>query len=131
MTSPSLMPPTALCMTLSFTASVESFSRVSLTASMEPWTSALSIRFSSLTSPLVILSYRSARLTRAVLSLSFSRLFFCLMEAICFAVASSLTTTKVSPAEGTSESPSISIGIDGPASSILLPQSLIMALILP
>lgn len=57
---------------------------------------------------------------------------FCfLISAIFLAVFSSLTWLNLSPAAGTSDKPSISTGIDGPADLIFLPVSSNIALILP
>ena len=85
----------------------------------------------SLTLPSWIWLYKSSSDTLcdawwlSVLILSF------LISAIFLAVFSSLTTTNLSPAAGTSESPKTSTGIDGPADLIFLPISSNIALILP
>ena len=130
-TSPSVMPPTALCMIFTFIVSAGSLPSISFTASTEPWTSPFTTTLRSFTAPSLIFSYSSARLIFAVFLISDSCFFLSLMPAICFAVTSSLTTVNTSPASGTPESPNISTGMAGPASSTFLPQSLIIALTLP
>ena len=123
MTSDSVTVPTELWMTLSLTSSVERRSSDSVSASTEPCTSALSTRRSSLTSPASICLCRSSRVMRvALLPLSRSRSLRTV--AICRALRSSDTTSIVSPACGTPESPRISTGSDGPALCTFLPRSL-------
>ena len=126
MTSDSFTAPTEPWMTLSLTSSVDSRSSDSVRASTEPCTSALRMRRSSLTSPDSICLCSSSRVMRAEpLPLSFSR--SARTVAICRALRSSATTSRVSPAWGTPESPRISTGSAGPAFCAFLPRSLNMA----
>ena len=130
-TSVSVIAPTAPWITLTLISSVESFSKDCLIASTEPWTSALTTIDNSFTLPSWIWLYKSSNETLfddwwlSVLIFSF------LDSAIFLAVFSSLTTTNLSPAAGTSDKPNTSTGIDGPADLIFFPLSSNIALILP
>ncbi len=130
-TSDSVIVPVAACTILIFTSSLDSLTRDSVRASMEPWTSALRIRFKSLTSPSCIFSKRLSRLIRLDLANSLDRCFWLRCRLTCLAAFSSFTATNSSPALGTPERPMISTGMEGPASFTVWPVSLIMLLILP
>lgn len=123
--------PTAPCITLTFTSSVDNFSNDAFIASTEPWTSALTITESSLTEPSLIWLYKSSNETLCEVAETFLSYFSFLASAMFLAVFSSLTTVNLSPAAGTSERPKTSTGIDGPADFIFLPESSNIALILP
>src|SRR5215813_13869100 len=104
MTSLSVIMPTELWMTFSFTSSVERRSSDSANASTEPCTSALRMSRSSLTSPVWICFCKPSSVMRvAVLPLAFSR--SSRIVAICRALRSSETATSTSPAAGTPERP--------------------------
>ena len=100
MTSDSLMAPTPPWMTRTFTSSLESFSREAFTASTLPWTSALTIRASSLRSPAWIWSNRFSRETfcTGAAALAFSSAFRCSTSSR--AMRSSATAKKGLPALG-------------------------------
>ena len=96
-TSLSLMAPTELWMTFSFTSSVLRRSSDSASASTEPCTSALMMSRSSLTSPVWICFCRLSSVMRVeALPRAFSRSER--MVAICRALRSSETATSTSPA---------------------------------
>ena len=127
MTSLSLMAPTAQWMTLTRTSSLDSFSRLALTASAEPWTSALTMMFRSFISPCLIWLNRSSRLT---LPTGAEAAIFCSClrcSTSSRAMRSSATAWKSSPAPGTSPMPMISTGTEGPASVSFSPLALVMA----
>ena len=126
------MLPTPPCITLTITSSLESLTRLCLTASTEPCTSAFMIRSSSFMLPACICSNKASSETLCLVS---SRSFFLPsamnVSAIFLASFSLSVAIIISPALGTSLRPSISTGIEGVASLTLLPLSSIMALILP
>src|SRR5207244_4204893 len=130
MTSLSLIAPTELWITFSFTSSVDSRSSASASASTEPCTSALRMSRSSFTSPDWICFWSPSSVIRvAVLPLSLSRSWR--IVATCRALRSSDTATRTSPAAGTPPSPWISTGSDGPALLTFLPLGSISARIRP
>ena len=131
-TSDSLMAPTPPWIHFTTTSSLESLSRDCFTASTEPATSALMIRFSSFKFPDWIWEYRSSRDIRSLVSSSiFSRLSLIKVSANVLASLSLSGEMKISPAIGTSLRPRISTGVDGPASFTRRPLSSIIARTLP
>ena len=79
--------------------------------------------FSVLRSPSLICEKKSSSVTfmRILLASAFCSSLRCATNSR--AIFSSLTTWKTSPADGTSDNPTISTGIEGPASLIRLPLS--------
>jgi len=73
LTSDSVMPPTPVEMTFTPTVSVVSLVSALATASIDPWTSALRTIFTSLTSPVLILSRMFSSDTRLEPASSFLR----------------------------------------------------------
>ena len=130
-TSDSLIAPTAAWMTSTLTSSVESFCSDWTKASCEPCTSALMISASVFVPPSPICPRMFSRLAACFLASFTSRNFPCRNSAISRALRSSAKTIASWPADGTSERPSTSTGIDGPASLIVLPSSSSMARIRP
>ena len=63
--------------------------------------------------------------------IDFSLAWRFLLSIKCFAIFSSFTSYRVSPASGTSVSPIISTGVDGPANFTFLPLSFTIERILP
>ncbi len=118
--SDSLMPPTAQCLMAILTSSVESFSSELTTASIEPCTSALMTRASSLAPPPFICSKKLSSVTLPFDS-SFSRSRSVRSSAAASAARMFLTTKKRSPASGTSLMPEIVTGVEGSASSMRSP----------
>ena len=132
LTSDSLIAPTPPWMILTTTSSFESFSRLCLIASTDPCTSAFTTIPSSFKLPSWICVNRSSRESLDfVSSRSFTLLCEINVSAKFLAYFSFPHPTITSPAFGTSFSPRISTGVDGPASLTLLPLSSIMALTLP
>ena len=110
------MAPTPVWMTFTRTSSVPSFSRDVRSASTVPWTSALIMTGSSLTSPCLMRSYKSSKLVRAVpRSCSPAR---CLRRSPRFPGRSGRRAPRrpLPPRRGASLRPSTSTGVDGPAS---------------
>ena len=127
-TSLSLMAPTAQWMTRTRTSSLVSFSREERTASAEPWTSAFTMMFRSLSSPSWIWLNRSSRLTFCLAGADAAVFCSCLRcSTSSRAMRSSATAWKSSPAPGTSPMPMISTGTEGPAASTFSPWALVMA----
>ncbi len=124
--SDSEIAPTPLWMTLTATSSLESLSRLALTASAEPWTSALTTMLSSFISPFFIWSNRFSSVTLDC-CLASSSLAFCLRCSTSWrAMRSSVTASKASPGPGTSARPVISTGTEGPACLMVFPLSSVM-----
>ncbi len=129
--SDSAIVPLAEWTTFTLTSSFESLVKESFRASIEPWTSALIMRFKSFTSPSCMRSYSLSRLSRLDCASSFDRCFCCRCSLTCLASLSSLSAKNSSPAMGTPERPTISTGTEGPADSTCLPRSSSIARILP
>ena len=129
------MPPTPRWTKLSFTSSRSSLRRLSVTASREPWTSALSTRLSVAVSPRWICSKRSSSLAPVAAEATGRcpdrRNRWARASPRVRAVAWSLATRSSSPACGGSENPSTCTGIEGSASLTWSPWSSIRALTLP
>ena len=121
------MAPTPPWMTRTRTSSLLSFSSEAFTASTEPCTSALTIRFRFFISPAWIWLNRSSSetLVTGALALAFSSALRCSTSSR--ASFSSATALKVAPAVGASLRPVISTGTEGPAEVIFWPLSLTMA----
>ena len=117
------MAPTAAWMTRTRTSSLEIFSREALTASAEPCTSALTMRFSSFISPSCILAKRLSRVTllACLAAASFSACLRC--STSWRAMRSSATASNSSPGVGASARPVTSTGMEGPASVMVRPLS--------
>ena len=120
-TSDSLMAPTPPWMTRTLTSSLESFSKEAFTASTLPWTSALTIRGSSLRSPAWIWSNRFSKETFCTGAAALARASALRCSTSSRAMRSSATAKKGLPASGASERPAISTGTEGPASVRRLP----------
>ena len=123
-----VMPPTPRRTNDSFTSSRSSFLRLSVTASSEPVTSALTMRLSVAASPAWIwLKMSSSRAppptTAAVPPIAATRCQCSRVSATLRADFSSGATTKSSPASATSDRPSTWTGVDGPASLTCSPLS--------
>ena len=129
-TSVSVIAPTPPCIALTWTSSLDNLSSDCLTAWTEPWTSAFITIFNSF-NPSFIWLNKSSR-DNLWLDFNISSLCCCcLFSAILLATLSLGTSTNWSPPCGTSESPSISTAVDGPATLTLLPFEFIIALTLP
>ena len=115
-TSDSLMAPTAPWMTRTLTSSLESFSRDAFTASTLPWTSALTMRASSLRSPACSWLKRFSRETFCTGAAALARSSALRCSTSSRAMRSSATAKKGEPAVGVSERPATSTGTEGPAS---------------
>ena len=125
-TSPSVIPPTAVWMMFTRTSSFDSFSSDCFTASAEPPTSAFTMMLRSLT-PSEICANRSLRLTFAFALNCSSFVFSRRCSASSRAMRSSSTAANSSPDSGTSARPMISTGTDGPADFTFLPLSSVIA----
>ena len=115
-------------MTLTVTSSLESFTRLWLSASTEPCTSALTTIGSSFRSPSLIWLNRSSSDILVFVSSSISTL--CCAIKVSEKLLASLSfsqQTKTSPASGTSLRPMIDTGVDGPADLIERPNESSMA----
>ena len=131
-TSDSLMAPTPPWITFTITSSLDSFTRLCFTASTEPCTSALTMIGSSLMLPALIWLNKSSSDNLAFVSSSNLFLPSEINVSAKFLASFSFTVpTRTSPAFGTSLSPRISTGVDGPASLTLRPLSSIMARTFP
>ena len=136
-TSLSVMPPTARCTNDTFTSSRSSFRRLWVTASSEPCTSAFNTKVSVAVSPLRIASKRSSSFAPGLVD----RVEACarvVKRSRCSrasptvrAIERSEVTLSSSPAIGGSDSPSTCTGMEGNASLIWSPRSLINALTRP
>ncbi len=129
--SDSIIAPVAECIIFISTSSLDNLIRESLKASIEPCTSALMIRFSSLVSPSCIFSKSFSRLNLLVFESSFDRCFWVRYKLTCLALLSSASAINSSPALGTPIRPNTSTGIEGPAVSTYIPLSFNMARIFP
>ena len=120
-TSDSVMAPTPPWITLMATSSLDNFSKDCFTAWTEPWTSAFITMLRSLTFPSDIWANKSSReIFEDAFNIS-SLCIACLFSAISLAVLSLGVSANWSPPAGTSDRPSISTAVDGPACLILLP----------
>ena len=122
-TSDLLMAPTPAWMTRTRTSSLDSFSRDCLTASAEPWTSALTTMASSFMSFWAIWVNRLSRVTFWKAENCFSRAAAARFSASSRARRSSSTASNRSPASGTAVRPVISTGVEGPAEVMVRPLS--------
>ena len=130
-TSLSLIAPTPPWMISMLTSSLPNLPRDCLTASRDPWTSALMMSLTVLSSPFEILSKRSSRLT-APLESSFLVASLSFLSAERSLAKRSLSTTSImSPASGSSSQPVTETGVEGPAFLTCLPLSSIITLTLP
>ena len=128
----SLIPPTPRCTKASWTSSRSSRRRPSVTASREPWTSALTIRLRVAASPRWICSKMSSKRapperaceSRPMLAWRRQWLRFSATRPASFSLGA---TTKATPGSATSSRPSNWTGVDGPASSTEMPWSSIRA----
>ena len=130
-TSDSFIAPTAVCIIRTLTPSTSIFINDAASASTEPWTSPLMMTLRSFISPCFICSNKLSNETlllswRCCITLASWR-----ASPIRLACFSSLNTTNLSPACGTSLIPVISTGVEGPAVLIRWPKSLTIARILP
>ena len=131
-TSDSLIAPTPPWMIFTTTSSLDSFTRLCLIASTDPCTSALTTIPSSFRLPSWIWLNRSSRDIFVFVSSSIFILPWLINVSAKLLASFSLPhPTKTSPAFGTSFSPRISTGVDGPASFTRRPLSSIMARTLP
>lgn len=116
MTSVSVIAPTPPWIVRTRTSSLDSFSSDWRTASTEPCTSALMIRFRSLIWPAEIWLNRSSSVVFCWSLISARRSLSLRSSATWRESLSSSTALMMSPASGTSLKPMTSTGCDGPAS---------------
>ena len=121
-TSVSVMPPTAECTMLMRTSDWSIFSNASRSASMEPCTSAFTMRLRSVCLPSSMRLNRSSRLIWDFVSCSAKRARSARSSASLRASRSSANTRNSSPAVGTLDKPRISTGSAGPAASTWRPR---------
>ena len=130
-TSLSLMAPTAPWITFTWIFSVDSLMSESLIASTEPSTSALTMIFNSLKSPIARRRPISSRPTCFFVRIDCSRCNCSRLFAISRASCSVGNTLNSSPACGAPFRPRIEHGSPGLTSVIFCPRSLNIALIRP